>query len=42
MPNVDVLNEMADMISASRSYEANVTAIDAEKSMFNKALQIGG
>lgn len=42
MPNVDVLNEMADMIAASRSYEANVTAIDAEKSMFNKALQIGG
>jgi flagellar basal-body rod protein FlgC len=41
MPNVNVLNEMADMISASRAYEANVNAINAEKSMFSKALEIG-
>lgn len=41
MPNVNILNEMADMISATRSYEANVTAVDSEKSMFNKALDIG-
>lgn len=41
MPNVNILNEMADMISATRSYEANVSAINAEKSMFLKALEIG-
>lgn len=41
MPNVNILNEMADMISASRSYEANVSAMNAEKSMFMKALEIG-
>ena len=41
MPNVDVLKEMVDMISASRSYEANVTALNATKSMFVKALDIG-
>lgn len=41
MPNVNILNEMADMITATRSYEANVSAITAEKSMFSKALEIG-
>lgn len=41
MPNVDVLKEMVDMISATRSYEANVTALNATKSMFLKALEIG-
>ncbi|RAP76264.1 flagellar basal body rod protein FlgC [Paenibacillus montanisoli] len=41
MPNVDVLKEMVDMISASRSYEANVTALNATKGMFMKALEIG-
>jgi flagellar basal-body rod protein FlgC len=41
MPNVNTLNEMADMISATRSYEANVSAMTSEKSMFNKALEIG-
>ena len=41
MPNVNILNEMADMISSTRSFEANVTAIDDEKSMFSKALEIG-
>jgi flagellar basal-body rod protein FlgC len=41
MPNVDVAKEMVDMISASRSYEANVTAINASKAMFAKALEIG-
>ncbi|RIX51830.1 flagellar basal body rod protein FlgC [Paenibacillus nanensis] len=41
MPNVDVAKEMVDMISASRSYEANVTALNATKSMFVKALEIG-
>ncbi|MFD0711266.1 flagellar basal body rod protein FlgC [Paenibacillus sp. GCM10027626] len=41
MPNVDVMKEMVDMISASRSYEANVTALNATKAMFMKALEIG-
>ena len=41
MPNVNILNEMADMIVATRSYEANVNAFEATKSMFTKALEIG-
>ncbi|MDD7794605.1 flagellar basal body rod protein FlgC [Clostridium sp. 'White wine YQ'] len=41
MPNVNILNEMADMISASRSYEANVDTLNANKTMFMKALEIG-
>ena len=41
MPNVNVLNEMADVIAASRSYEANVDTMNASKSMFMKALEIG-
>lgn len=41
LPNVDVLNEMVDLISATRSYEANVTALNASKSMAMKALEIG-
>ncbi len=40
-PNVNVVEEMADMISASRSYEANVTATQAAKSMALKTLEIG-
>ena len=40
-PNVNVVSEMVDMISASRSYEANVTIINGSKSMFLKALEIG-
>lgn len=41
MPNVDTLKEMVDMISATRSYDANVTALNATKAMLSKALQIG-
>lgn len=41
MPNVNILNEMADMIVATRAYEANVDAINSQKSMFMKALEIG-
>ncbi|MBD2845293.1 flagellar basal body rod protein FlgC [Paenibacillus sp. IB182496] len=41
MPNVDILKEMVDMVAATRSYEANVTALNATKSMFAKALEIG-
>jgi flagellar basal-body rod protein FlgC len=41
MPNVDPLKEMVDMMSATRSYEANVTALNAAKAMITKALEIG-
>lgn len=41
MPNVDPLKEMVDLISATRSYEANVTVFNANKSMLMKALEIG-
>ena len=40
-PNVNAVAEMVDMITASRSYEANVTAINAAKGMAMKALDIG-
>ncbi|AHV97874.1 flagellar basal body rod protein FlgC [Paenibacillus sp. 7124] len=41
MPNVDITKEMVDMLSASRSYEANVTMLNASKAMVTKALEIG-
>lgn len=41
MPNVDLLREMVDLMNASRSYEANVTALNATKAMNMKALEIG-
>ena len=41
LPNVNVVSEMVDMISASRAYEANVAIMDGSKSMFRKALEIG-
>ena len=40
MPNVNVVEEMADMINATRTYEANVTAVQAAKSMALKTLEI--
>lgn len=40
-PNVNLVQEMTDMISATRSYEANVQIINGSKSMFQKALEIG-
>lgn len=40
-PNVDPLKENVDMMSATRSYEANVTALNASKDMLLKALEIG-
>ena len=39
--NVDLLKEMVDLISATRSYEANVTVFNANKAMLSKALEIG-
>ena len=41
LPNVNVMEEMVNMISATRSYEASVAAINATKSMAIKALEIG-
>lgn len=41
MPNINSIEEMANMLSATRSYEANVTAIKSIKSMALKALSIG-
>ncbi|QMV40175.1 flagellar basal body rod protein FlgC [Cohnella cholangitidis] len=41
MPNVDMLKEQVDLLAASRSYEANVTALNARKAMFMKALEMG-
>ena len=40
-PNVNIVTEMVDMISASRSYEANLALVNGSKSMFERALQIG-
>ncbi|ARC85308.1 flagellar basal-body rod protein FlgC [Clostridium argentinense CDC 2741] len=41
MPNVNILNEMVDLIAASRSYEANITALNSQKAMLSKTLEIG-
>lgn len=41
MPNVDIITEMVNMISATRAYEANVTSINTTKSLAMKALEIG-
>ena len=41
MPNISVLEEMVDMMSATRSYQANVTSIKMAKRMAMKALDIG-
>jgi flagellar basal-body rod protein FlgC len=40
MPNVDTVTEMVDLISASRAYEANVTAMQTAKQMFTKTLDL--
>lgn len=40
-PNVNVVEEMANMISASRSYQTNVQVADAAKQMLTKTLQLG-
>lgn len=41
LPNVNLMEEMVDMISTSRSYEANVTATSTTKNMIQRALEIG-
>ncbi len=40
IPNIDIVTEMIDMISATRSYEANVTAFKSAQGMILKALEI--
>lgn len=40
-PNINVLNELVDLMSSSRAYEANVTAFNAGKGIEMKALEIG-
>ncbi len=40
-PNVNTMEEMVNLITASRTYEANVTAINVSRGMMNKALEIG-
>ncbi|KAF0195879.1 MAG: flagellar basal-body rod protein FlgC [Bacillota bacterium] len=41
MPNIDVVNEMVDLITASRAYETNVQVLNVTKSLAMKALEIG-
>jgi len=40
MPNVNLVEEMVDMVSASRSYEANISVLNATKQMAKKAIEI--
>ena len=40
-PNVNVVNEMVDLIAATRSYEANVAVVNNARTMFLRALEIG-
>lgn len=40
-PNINILNEMVNLISATRAYEANVTTLEAAKSMYLSALEMG-
>ncbi len=40
MPNVNVVEETVDMMTAVRAYEANITAIDASKNMVRRSLDI--
>ncbi|MDP3488160.1 MAG: flagellar basal body rod protein FlgC [Bacillota bacterium] len=41
MPNIDIVNEMVDLITASRAYETNVQVLNVTKSLAMKALEIG-
>lgn len=40
-PDINVVEEMANLMTAQRNYEANVTTVEAIKGMFTKALEIG-
>ena len=41
MPNVNTMEEMVNLITASRTYEANVTAVNISRNMMHRALEIG-
>ena len=41
MPDINVIEEMVNILSATRSYEANVSVVNSTKSMVNKTLEIG-
>ena len=41
MPNVNLMTEMVDMMTASRSFEANITAMNASKAMAQRAIELG-
>jgi flagellar basal-body rod protein FlgC len=41
LPNIQVMSEMVNMITATRAYEANATALDAAKQMAARAIDIG-
>lgn len=41
MPNVDTTVEMLELLSATRSYEANITVMNATKNMFSRIMEIG-
>lgn len=41
MPNVDTMQEVMDMMAATRAYESNITALNSLKSMALKALELG-
>lgn len=40
-PDINVVEEMSNLMSAQRNYEANITTVEALKGMYNKALEIG-
>ena len=40
-PDINVVEEMANLMTAQRNYEANVTTVETIKAMYNKALEIG-
>jgi flagellar basal-body rod protein FlgC len=40
-PNVDLVTEMTNMLSASRAYEANITVINVAKNMAQRAIDLG-
>ena len=41
MPNVNLMSEMVEMMTASRTFEANVTAMNASKAMSQRAIELG-
>jgi len=41
MPNVDVPEQMVDMLSATRAYQANLTAIGLIKDLISRAMELG-